>query len=199
MALTINFIKLCCVFICIAGGVSAIGFDARSYVVAFDIVDDQLAIRNVTMLNGPSGFNPAHNEGDYEVRLLADNRLLLSARTEMMNRLNVAPTPDMFDAQGNQVKIDSGSSINLAPSLAIPYYSEATTLELYDGAGRLLDVFDVSQYRRCNLNGVCEDNLRESSTLCPEDCGATLTNWTTLGVVLGVVVVVLLAIPLFRK
>ena len=180
--------------------VLATGFNDKSYLVILNYDAGHISAQPITTVNLPSGYSADHDVGDYALQLKSHTgATLVTKQFAFPLRAHAVPLPVAYDNVGTQlVGLEGQTSTRATVRLSIPYYSEATTMEVYGPDGALKTAIDVSEYVRCNQNAVCEDTLKETAQLCPEDCGgdAPTDTWLYVGFA---AVSIFLIIPLFKR
>jgi len=55
-------------------------------------------------------------------------------------------------------------------AINIPYYGNGHLFKIFDKAGKMIFVVDLTSFAFCNENKICEINFKENSNNCSSDC-----------------------------
>ncbi|MDO8537716.1 MAG: zinc ribbon domain-containing protein [archaeon] len=137
-----------------------VGASSAVYSITLDYDGEKLTNEGIKIIEGdaPTIINQP-NEG-FTLKVLSnESEVLYSIKFTIEITPLVEPPPEIFDEQGNQISIPQDEPITPTKTsvvLIVPYFAEASTIEIYDKFNNKLLSIDLSQY---NTTGNQNENL----------------------------------------
>jgi hypothetical protein len=142
-------------------------FSSREYVIEFNYKNKELSQKNVYVYPSQSPDYIKYSSG-YTMKIKsASDELLYSSNFDIQN------IEFPFFTSGS-IRSEPFVTQNLNYTLKAPYYPDAKTLEVYNPAGDMIAIVDLSYFSDTCGNNNCESY--ENSLSCPGDCNTQEDN-----------------------